>query len=473
MMPVDERRSLLRDIPSIDQLMHEPDVLALLSEASREAVVSALRGGVVAVREGISAGTLAPEDCAALRSAILGRCEQMLYDAVRPYYRHVINATGVILHTGLGRAVLAPRALEWINAQLKGYSLLQLDEETGKRSQRDARIEWLFQQLTGAEAATVVNNNAAATMLVLNAIGAGKEVIVSRGQLVEIGGSFRLPEIMAASGARMVEVGTTNKTHLRDYAEAVTEDTAAILRVHPSNYRIEGFSSEVPLRALVELAHERGIALIDDVGAGSLVDVSRYGFEREATLQESIAAGADVVTASADKLIGSSQGGVLLGKGEWIKRVRKNPLMRIVRPGKLTMTVLEATLTLFLEGEEALDEHPTFQMLRRPIDDIAAQAEKIAAGIRVLGVDVRIEDGCSRMGSGSLPEQNLATKLVTIGGGDAMDLVQRLRQGVPPVFTRIQRDRVLIDPRTLQDGEEDVLAECLAKALACPREGHE
>ncbi|MBT3381071.1 MAG: L-seryl-tRNA(Sec) selenium transferase [Lentisphaerae bacterium] len=456
----------------MDQLLSQSELVALIEDSSRSAVVNALREAVASVREGLAGGTSAAQDADAVRRAIIEQCIACLRRAIAPHYRHVINATGIILHTGLGRAVLAPRAFEWINAELRGYSLLQLDNDTGKRSQRDARIEWLFRQLTGAEAATVVNNNAAATMLVLNAIGAGKEVIVSRGQLVEIGGSFRLPEIMAASGARMVEVGTTNKTHLRDYAEAITEETAAILRVHPSNYRIEGFSSEVPLKALVELAHERGVALIDDVGAGPLVDVSQYGFRRESTLRESIAAGADVVTSSADKLIGASQGGVLLGKANWIERVRKNPLMRIVRPGKLTMTALEATLTLFLEGDDALSEHPTLRMLRRSIDDVTAQAERIAAAIRVPGVDVCTESGCSRMGSGSLPEQDLATRLVSIGGGGATGLSQRLRQETPPVFTRIQKDRVLIDPRTLQDGEETVLIECLTRCLGIAEAVH-
>ena len=347
--------------------------------------------------------------------------------------------------------------------------MLQVDVATGERSKRDARIQWLFQQLTGAEAATVVNNNAAATWIVLNTAAAGKEVIVSRGQLVEIGGSFRLPDVMAASGAKLVEVGTTNKTHARDYERAITENTAAILRVHPSNYKITGFTSEVPLEELIEIAHSHNLVLIDDVGAGPLVDLVPLGLEAGPSLPGSVRAGADLVTASTDKLIGASQGGVILGKARWVEAVRKNPLARIVRVGKLTLAALEATLALFLDESQALREVPTLHMLGRRPDDLAGQAQRIAAAIRAAapGTAVELLDGVSQVGGGSLPGQDLPTRLVAVDPGPlgADDLAARLRRHTPAVFARIGQGRLLIDPRTILAGEEEELVTAIVECL--------
>jgi L-seryl-tRNA(Ser) seleniumtransferase len=345
-----------------------------------------------------------------------------------------------------------------------------VDRATGKRSRRDEQIEWLLQRLTGAEAATVVNNNAAATAIVLNTVAKGREVIVSRGQLVEIGGSFRLPDVMAFSGAKLVEVGTTNKTHPRDYENAITENTAAILRVHPSNYKIEGFSSEVPLDTLVEIAHRHNLVMIDDVGAGALIDFLQFGFAPEPTLPDSVRAGADLITCSADKLIGASQGGIILGRKALIEKVRKNQFARIVRVDKLTMAVLEATLKLFLDEAVALREVPTLQMLQRSPDQIREHAERLVAGLREKNAtaNVTTASGFSQMGSGSLPAQNLATTLVAITsqGISADALAKRLRLHEPPVFARIQNDQVLIDPRTLRDGDDAVILEAVPAALA-------
>ena len=411
-------------------------------------------------------------DQATLREAILADARSRADSAIRPHYRKVINATGIILHTALGRAVLPAAALGQIEAELSGYSLVQADILTGQRSRRDGRIEWLLQQLTGAEAATVVNNNAAATAIVLNTVARGKEVIVSRGQLVEIGGSFRLPDVMAASGVKLVEVGTTNKTHARDYEKAITPDTAAILRVHPSNYKISGFTAEVPLTELVQIAHAHGIVAIDDVGAGPLLDFSRFGFDKEPTLRESVEAGADVITASADKLIGASQGGIILGRADLVQGIRKNPLARIVRVGKLTLAVLEATLTLFLDEARALREVPTLRMLCRGLAEIAAQADRIAKAIseRTTGAAVGTADGFSQMGSGSLPTQNLATRLVTIvpDGLEPGELARRLRGRTPAVFARVHNGQLLVDPRTLLEGEEEALIKAMLQA--CNRE---
>ena len=460
-------KDVLHNIPAVDQLLG--DLEAEEAAAPRRVVVDAVRAAVERARTGLLADPEEDIAEAALREAILADARTRIRAWVQPHYRKVINATGIILHTALGRAVLPEKAQRQLAEELSGYSLLQADPETGKRSRRDARIEALLVKLTGAEAATVVNNNAAATMIVLNTVACGKEVIVSRGQLVEIGGSFRLPEVMAASGARMVDVGTTNKTHPRDYENAVTENTAAILRVHPSNYKIYGFSSEVPLADLERIAHARGLVLIDDLGAGPLIDLSAYGLPKEPTLPESIRTGVDLVTSSTDKLIGASQGGIILGGKEWIDAIRTSPLARIVRVGKLTLTVLEATLMLFLDEETAMREVPTMRMLVRGADRIAEQADRIAKALRkqTNGAAFSTTDGFSQLGSGSLPTHDIPTRLVAVAPKTISpdDLARRLRLGTPGVFTRIHEDRVLLDPRTLQDGEEPLLVEAVAGAL--------
>jgi len=462
------KETLLRRIPSVESLLQDPAVKTAASEVPRRLVVDAVRTAVDEMRSRLAR---APEDLAEaeIRRSILARVGERVRETSSTFYRRAVNATGIILHTGLGRAVLPAKAIRQIGEHLSGYSVLQVDIETGKRSRRDERIEWLLCQLTGAEAATVVNNNAAATLIVLNTVGQGKEIIVSRGQLVEIGGSFRLPEVMAASGARLVEVGTTNKTHPRDYENAITGSTAAILRVHPSNYKVSGFTEEVPLAELDRIAHAHGLALIDDVGAGALVDFSRFGFTDEPMIADSIRLGADVVLSSADKLIGGSQGGIILGKTGLIERVRKNPLARILRVGKLTLAALEATLSLFFDEAMALREVPTLAMLARPLSEIDDQAKRIARAVRprAAGATVTVIDGASQMGSGSLPTQNIPTRLVAIAprGGTLEALAGRLRRHTPPVFARIQDDRVLIDPRTLLEGDEEPLIDALATAL--------
>jgi len=465
----DPKQDVLRAIPSVNVLLQDETLQGYLAETPRRLLVEAIREAIGKTRRAIRGGTAGPADPEAIRAAVLAEIHGQVQAAMGPHYRKVINATGTVLHTALGRAVLPARALHQIEQELAGYSLLQADLATGRRSRRDARLQWLLQQLTGAEAATVVNNNAAATAIVLNTVAKGKEVIVSRGQLVEIGGSFRLPEVMAASGVRLVEVGTTNRTHPADYERAITENTAAILRVHPSNYKVLGFTAEVPLDELVRIAHSRGLLAIDDLGAGALIDVARFGFHPEPTLPDSVRAGADLITASADKLIGASQGGIILGRSPLIKAIRANPFARIVRVDKLTLAILEATLTLFLDEPRALREVPTLAMLGRGLPEIAAQAERIAAeiGHRVARAKASVIDGCSQVGSGSLPTQSLPTRLVAIEhpslGPD--ELALRLRHQKPPVFTRIHQDQVLVDPRTLQDGEEEPLIRAFVEAL--------
>ncbi len=462
-------RDLLRQIPSVDSLLQDPAVQACSQAAPRRLVAEALRRATARIREHLLSGSATPTDQTAIRQAILEDAMPQVCSAAGPHYRRVINATGIVLHTGLGRAVLAQRAIKQIEQNLYGYSMLQVDIETGQRSRRDERIAWLVNQLTAAADATVVNNNAAATWIVLNTVAVGREVIVSRGQLVEIGGEFRLPDVMASAGVKMVEVGTTNKTHPRDYERAITANTAAILRVHPSNYKVVGFTEEVALAEMVGIAHAHNLVLIDDVGAGALVDFSRFGFAYEPTLADSIRTGADIVTCSGDKLIGASQAGLVLGRKDLVTAVRASPMARVLRPGKLTLAALEATLTLFLDEEMALREVPTLAMLRRPLEYLAEQAGRIAEAIRqkVAYTEVGVVDGFSQMGSGSLPGQDLPTKLVAIRSGlvGAADLARQLRRHEPPVITRIQDNQILIDPRTLLEGDEADVVEAAVAAL--------
>jgi L-seryl-tRNA(Ser) seleniumtransferase len=465
----ENEQPLLRAIPSVDALLAEDTIAARIDDLGRGAVVGALRSAASSVRKAVRAGRFEGKSDEDVKAAVAAAALAAVEREARPFYRRAINASGIILHTGLGRAVLAERAVRQIADNLAGYSLLQLDAGTGKRGKRDGRIEELLTKLTGAEAATIVNNNAAATLLVLNTVGAGKEVIVSRGQLVEIGGAFRLPEVFAASGATMVEVGTTNRTHPADYVNAITENTAAILRCHPSNYRIEGFASETPLDTLVKIAKKHKLTLIDDVGAGALVDFSRFGFAKEPTLPESVAAGADIVTSSADKLIGASQGGVILGRKKLIRRIRRNPLWRAMRVGKLTLAAAEATLSIFADEALVMRELPTVEMVMRKPDELRRAARSIARAVKRGGVpaDVFVVDGFSRMGSGSLPGQDLPTSLVSItphGIGEE-ELAARLRDRGVPVFARISRGALLLDPRTLRKNEARELAEALIEAL--------
>jgi len=467
--PSESSPSTLQKLPSIDALLKKPELESFINEFGREVVVNALRDAVDYARQNIISNSDQEVDEEEIHKSIIDYVKQNIKAAMNPYFQKVVNATGIILHTGLGRAVLPEKAIKQIQDELSGYSLLQLSTETGKRSRRDGHIEQLLIQLTGAEAATVVNNNAAATSIVLNTIAKDKEVIVSRGQLVEIGGSFRLPDVMAFSGAKLVEVGTTNKTHARDYVNAITENTAAILRVHPSNYKIQGFSSEVPLDELVEIAHSNNLVMVDDVGAGALIDFSKFGFEPEPTLAESIEQGADIVTSSADKLIGASQGGIILGKAKLIKGIRKNQFARIVRVGKLTLATLEASLKLFLDEQVAFREVPTLRMLMRSSSQILKQAERIESQLKkgISSASVTTMDGFSQMGSGSLPAQNLSTTLIAIRPEkfSAESLAKQLRQYKTSVFARIQNGQVLIDPRTLIDGDEDVLVKALIEIL--------
>lgn len=465
-----QENQVLRFLPSVDSVLQALPPQPAERAFDLEIVTRVVREQKEGMREEIRKGKYKDADRAALLREMSRRCLHELESLRRPFYQRVINASGIILHTALGRAVLAPGVLEEIQGELSGYSRLQIGLGSGQRSRRDEGVERLLRLLTGAEAATVVNNNAAATAIVLHTIGKGKEVIVSRGQLVEIGGEFRLPDVMAFSGAKMVEVGTTNKTHARDYERAITADTVAILRVHPSNYKIQGFTAEVPLEEMVHIAHSHGLLLIDDVGAGSLLDMTPFGFDPEPTLLQSVAAGSDLITSSADKLIGASQGGIILGRRELVQAVRQNQFARILRVGKLTLAALEATLKLFLEPASAKTKLPTLEMIMRTPEELNAAACRMADRLSGLSerADIHAVPGFSQTGSGSLPAQNLPTTLLAVRpkAMSAQALGDRLRGHRTPIISRIQNEQVWMDPRTLRGNEAEDVIQALCEILA-------
>jgi L-seryl-tRNA(Ser) seleniumtransferase len=468
------QRDLLRRLPSVNDLLAEERTLAWLVEHPRALVTDCLRAAVDQLRHqilGDSAGRCGVQHIDV--AAVLDRAEQELNRRNRPRLRGAINATGIILHTGLGRAALPERVVDGMAEELKGYVTLAVDRETGERINRDQNVEALLCELTGAEAATVVNNNAAATMLVLAALAAGREVIVSRGELIEIGGEFRLPDVMAQSGARMVEVGSTNRTHLRDYENAVTDQTALLFRAHPSNFRIVGFTHAVPIGELAGLAHTRGLVVVDDLGAGALIGLKRFGLPHEPTMAESIAAGADVALASTDKLIGAGQGGVIIGRRSLIQKIRKHPLARAVRADKTCLMTLERTLPLFRDPDLLVREHPTYRMLATPMSALCRRAEALAAAIKacVQDVEITVRDDVGYLGSGSLPTEALPTRAVTLRTQalKASHLARALRLDDACVFTRLADDAVVMDARTVTDAQLDAIADAVAR---CVKTGH-
>ncbi len=459
-----------RQMPAVDSVLQGAGFVELIGRFGGAPTRRAVQKVLDETREQIRSGQLAWEEVA--KASVAERLgpavRAVLAEAHRISVGRVINATGVILHTGLGRAKLPAAAMEALAGQ-NGYCTLQMDLQGGGRSKRDGKVEELLVELTGAEAATVVNNNAAATLLALREIGKGREIIVSRGQLVEIGGSFRIPDVMEESGAKLVEVGTTNRTHLVDYEKAINENTAALLHVHTSNYRIVGFSSMVPIKELVGLGRERGLTVIDDIGSGNLMDMRRLGLPEEPTAQQSIGAGADLVTFSTDKLIGGPQGGIILGTKAMIERIRKNPLARALRVGKLTLAALEATLQLFQDEGLLLSKHPTWQMLSCSAEELHKQAKSLERRLSKLGVDleVTIVKGASQTGSGSLAGRDLPTYLVALRAKkmSADELARRLRTCQRPVVARIANDAVVLDVRTIGVEEQRIVAEMVGEVL--------
>jgi L-seryl-tRNA(Ser) seleniumtransferase len=461
-----------RDLPSVHEILETPALRALAASHPRAVIADAIRSELNELRSQLSHGHAL--DGASAADVIAARVTSQLAQDLAPRLRSVINATGIVLHTNLGRAPMAAEAAEAASRAAARYLNLELDLATGKRSSRHEPVRHWLCRLTGAQSAVAVNNNAAATVLVLHALCQGKEVVISRGQLIEIGGSFRIPEIMATSGAILREVGTTNITRLRDYERAIGPNTGALLRVHPSNYRVSGFTQSVPLAELVQLAQPRGLPVIDDIGSGALIDLGSFGFEGEPVARSSIEAGADVVLFSGDKLLGGPQAGLIVGRREFIERLEKDPLMRAFRLDKMTLAALEATLRLYLDEKTARTDIPVLRLLAMPLGELQSRAEWLAQSLQALSNQSRFS-ACqdeAYVGGGSLPDQKMKTWVMAIepASDSVADIALRLRLGEPPVIVRTQGGRILIDLRTVFPDQDAALTEAIVSALAASAE---
>jgi L-seryl-tRNA(Ser) seleniumtransferase len=459
--------SPFRSLPSVNEVLHASPVQALAASYAHDQLVAAIREELDSLRGRLACGE--SSDGAAEVEGLAVRVAQRLGREFQPKLRSVINATGIVLHTNLGRAPIAGEAAQAAYEAARGYLNLELDLQTSKRSSRPLAVrDWLC-RLTGAESATAVNNNAAATLLALRALCQGKEVVISRGQLIEIGGSFRIPDIMAVSGAALREVGTTNITRLADYERAIGPNTAALMQVHTSNYRISGFTKSVPLSDLVDLSKKRGLLVLDDIGSGALLDFHRFGFRDEPVARTSIAAGADLVLFSGDKLLGGPQAGILAGRRELIQKIEKDPLMRAVRLDKMTLAALEATLRLYLHEGRALLEIPVLRMLGTPLSELRQRAETLAARLRELQglTAVVVREDVAFVGGGSLPDQAMKTYVVEIETRSLTDaeLAHRLRTGTPAVVGRLRDGKLVLDLRTVFSYQEDALAEAVGRVV--------
>ena len=454
----------LRKLPSVDRLLNQAAVQHLVLEHGHRLTVAATQEVLADARQAILRGEPCPK-IVELGLSVAVRLASLL----RPSLYPVINATGVIIHTNLGRAPLSPAAQEAMR-ETSAYSNLEYDMSAGRRGSRYVHAEGLLRELTGAQAALVVNNDAGAVLLILTALATGREVIISRGQLVEIGGGFRIPDVMAQSGAHLVEVGTTNRTYLRDYEAAITEETAMLLHVHSSNFRQLGFIHRTPVADLVDLAQARSLLAVDDLGSGALLDTAQFGLGHEPTVQESLATGVDLVCFSGDKLLGGPQAGIILGESRCIEVLRRHPLTRALRVSKSIIAGLQATLLHYLKGE-ALEQIPIWQMMAVDVKRIERRAKRLARWLRRVNVtseqktEAAVVDGQSTVGGGSLPEETLPTRLVAIRVTAPQELAQRLRVGSPPVIARIENDALLLDLRTVLPTHEPALRQALQAAL--------
>jgi len=445
-----------RDLPSVEALANEPSLAGLRSDYGTVIVTDAARAVIERARAAFIAGEKGK--VAITAEALLKSLSEMVEAAMGGGLRKVINATGTVLHTNLGRSILCEEAAAKVALACASYTDLEFDIDKGARGERDSFSVSLIKRLTGCAAASVVNNNAAALLITLNTLAEGREVIISRGELIEIGGSFRLPDIIKKSGCILREVGTTNRTHRADFINAIGENTALILKVHTSNYTIEGFTSEVSLRELVEIGAEHGVPIVEDLGSGALIDLTAYGLPHEPLVGESIRAGAGCVTFSGDKLLGGPQAGLIAGSSELVERIRKNPLKRSLRAGKLTLSALEETLKLYLNPEKLRERLPALRLMTRSLDEIETMANKATELINNQeGVDIEaaLLEGSSLIGGGSLPGSELPTSLISISGGQSPVALQRaFLQGSPPVLGRINKDNFILDVRTVLDEKE-------------------
>jgi len=465
------KTSPLRAVPAVSRLLEDPTLRSVAERLGHGVAVAAAREVLNQTRLDLqmNRSKRAPDlDIKKLAAEAARLAEARIPDGVR----RAINATGVILHTGLGRAVLPEAVFTEIAAETRGYALVELDADSGKRGRREAATAALLKALLGCEDATVVNNNAAAALVTLAALARGREVIVSRGQLVEIGGGFRVPEVMAESGAKLVEVGTTNRTHLADFERAIGPETAMLFLAHSSNFRMVGFTAEVGIADLVALGKRRKIPVVFDIGSGNLLPELAEELRNEPVVKEALDAGAALVLFSGDKIMGGPQSGVIAGRASLIEKIRRHPLHRALRLDKLILRALETTLALYLDPVHRLESIPTLRMLRRPLSELEAAAARLAAHIKEAcpALECATQADSSRLGSGSLPELDIPTCVVVIKHPHlpSKDLAQAFRAHTPPIITRIHKERVLLDPRTLLDGEEAEIVKAAHKLAALP-----
>jgi len=464
-----DKKTLLSSIPSVDELLNNENIKKLLEIYPRSVLVDSIREFLQEYRNSILHAS--DNDKLVLNeNSIIDGISLYVKKKMSNNLKNVINGTGVVLHTNLGRACISSSVIGDLVKISSRYSNLEMDLDKGIRGSRYDHVEDILCHLTNAEAAMVVNNNAAAVMLVLSTMAKCGEVIVSRGQLVEIGGSFRIPDVMAQSGAKLVEVGTTNKTHLWDYEKAINENTKALMKVHTSNYRIFGFTEGVASEELVSLGREKGIPVIEDLGSGMLLDLSKYGLPYEPTVQETVASGMDVVTFSGDKMLGGPQAGIIVGKREYIEAMKRNPLTRAFRVDKMTLAGLEGTLKLYLDKDRALKEIPVLKMLTEDNKDIRKRAEKLYNRLISSLPDsffISMEDDYSEVGGGSMPMHRMPTTVISLYSDrfTVNQLEKKLRSNEIPIITRINKDKVLIDIRTIWEDEFNVIEEALIRAL--------
>lgn len=471
-------KELLRKLPAVDEILKETRTRQWLEQFPRVLVLEAVRAALDKRRAAIlgpGENKIVDEQIFAL-SGILDDAERVLKNLSEPSLKTVINATGVVVHTNLGRSILSQKAIDRIAEAAGSYSNLEYDIPAGERGKRHVHVEGILKRLTGVEAATAVNNNAAAVLLCLNALARGKEVIVSRGELVEIGGSFRVPDVMERSGAVLREVGATNKTHLKDYEKAINENTGMLLKVHTSNYKIVGFTKEVSAEELVTLGRKYNLPVMWDLGSGGFIDLASYGAPGEPTVQEAARSGVDVLTFSGDKLLGGPQAGMILGRKTFLDAIRSNPLARALRIDKLTLAALDATLAQYLDPEKAVREIPTVWMLTQPLSEIERKASLLSGGLKKMGdreLTVSIQDDTSQSGGGALPMGNFPTKTVCIRHGrlSANTIESGLRLNEPHIIARIKEGMVVFDPRTLNDEEIGKIVEALKNVVTADKHG--
>ncbi|MCC3866025.1 L-seryl-tRNA(Sec) selenium transferase [Terrisporobacter petrolearius] len=462
------KNMLFRNIPKVDVLLEKTEIINLIEKYHRDVVVDAIREEIDKLRNFIKEN----DDMSLIEEKINCLVENIVLNVKKVYsynLRKVINGTGTILHTNLGRAIISKKHADYLSEVVTSYSNLEYNLEEGKRGERYSHFEKLICKITGAECAMAVNNNAAAVMLVLSSMAENKEVIVSRGELVEVGGKFRIPDVMKSSKADLVEIGTTNKTHLEDYEDAITENTGAFLKVHTSNFKILGFTESVPIDELCKLGKEKDIPVIEDIGSGVLIDLSKYGLEYEPTVQDSIKAGVDIVSFSGDKLLGGPQAGIIVGKKKYIDKMKKNPLTRAFRIDKFTATILEMIFHEYLNKEEAIKNIPALSLITKDIKEIEENANKLYGKLNDIKdvANVEIENTLSQIGGGSLPAERIKSKCVTIipKNISTASLEEKLRFGENPVVGRISEDKLILDMRTVLEDDIEILSQRIIEVL--------